>query len=294
MLRDLGFIGVRTKTTKPDQGQIQAVLSANIAPRSYTNNITDLLNLRYANDEAAQARVITLVDSLNEQPACHQGAAVQLITSCQSVKQETINRKLSSEKLEQMKSIYAARLANCEQRQTGAADPLACSPIMAFSSVVHNDPSSELPKTSGRMSMEHISDAELTACVETLNSTPQSWTSYSNGRQQAESICDVSRTDVKIQEVINTVGIVVADMAKLHQGMINDIDLTALRQEAEKAWLVAFQQAREAELEDSSKAIQSNKIMFRKWMGDIREEFGDVARDSMQAASDVTVRAREV
>jgi hypothetical protein len=92
--------------------------------------------------------VVGLLKTLSDKPECHKVATHQLITSCQSIREDTLQPKPSLEDLEKRKSIFAARLAICELQEANANTPPQCKPILSGPLTAYDRSSSRSPQRS--------------------------------------------------------------------------------------------------------------------------------------------------
>ncbi|KAH0559082.1 hypothetical protein GP486_004343, partial [Trichoglossum hirsutum] len=157
-------------------------------------------------------QALDLISSHASSPSCTRLATFTLLKSCQTLDGSTdIGQELENreEYLDKVKSIYAARLAVCELVGAGAPVPAQCSPIMpsplkekygAKGFLSRNGLlKDEKPEAEG---YDNISRRQLGHCLRSLESKPQSWTSYSNGRQNAFAICRAVRTEIEKDELL--------------------------------------------------------------------------------------------
>lgn len=139
-------------------------------------------------------------------PYCSKLAVSNLLGSCRSLSADHIDEVNDSHtpklSLYQVKDIYAARLAVCELETASVAIPKSCKILQPSETKVkrtfygylaapqeqNGPPSLQFPK---------VRHDQVTRCVHELNATPQSWTSYSNARQNAVAICEAVRADIE-------------------------------------------------------------------------------------------------
>ena len=142
------------------------------------------------------SQALSLLDSMKDAPSCNRLAASSLLESCQSIEGSTTGAESS---LEDVRSIYAARLAMCEILSAGSAIPSQCK---------HFQPMNAEPYQRGRTSAKskgkpraigesEVQSRHLSQCLQSLESRPQWWTSYSNSRQNAMVMCQAVRADVE-------------------------------------------------------------------------------------------------
>ncbi|PGH35603.1 hypothetical protein GX50_01584 [[Emmonsia] crescens] len=133
---------------------------------------------------------IKLLDSMRSSPSCNRLAATNLILSCQSIGGDDGNQKDNlSDSLDNVKSLFAARLAVCELIGAGAATPEQCSPIFTSH-----------PKYLHLSEDDQIQPSQLEPCLKSLESRPQWWTSYSNSKQNAVVMCQAARTEIERED----------------------------------------------------------------------------------------------
>ncbi|KAL8685149.1 MAG: hypothetical protein Q9218_007946, partial [Villophora microphyllina] len=166
-------------------------------------DLTTLLQGSTTKQNQVYAHALQVLESLRASPSCHRFAASTLIHSCQTIDGSSSNSEGS---LEDFKSVYAAQLAICEVTEAGSGPPGTCD---AF-----------LPSDQNRLSwtlnhglsqhngLDRKLKSQLSLCLQSLESRPQHWTSYSNNRQNAVIMCQAARIQVDKDELI-----------KLHQSM---------------------------------------------------------------------------
>ena len=114
-----------------------------------------------------------------------------------------------------MRSLYAARLAICEIIKADSGIPEQCDLIMQRTASFKG----------GRASLSNTSKQQLGQCIQSLESRPQWWTSYSNSRQNAVVICQAARVDIEKGNAftnLRTLSLTVPidEMLKLHKSFI--------------------------------------------------------------------------
>ncbi|KAG8532896.1 uncharacterized protein KY384_002774 [Bacidia gigantensis] len=131
---------------------------------------------------------------MQSSPTCIRYATSTLLYSCQAI--EASNQDAEND-LEDLKSVYATQLAICELSDAGSSVPQSCKGLAV---------------TPGMKSTEHlkwIRKSKISECLKALESRPQSWTSYSNSKQNAVTLCRATRIDIEKDDTI-----------KLHQEMV--------------------------------------------------------------------------
>ena len=155
------------------------------------------------------SQALQLITSLESAPSCNRLATASLIESCQSLEpKDPETQKSLNVGLDRVKSTFAARLAVCELRGAHAAVPQQCLPLVPQKPVEstqgvrcffpgnHCNPSSK-HRSAQRPEHEDVSQQDISHCLTALESRPQWWTSYSNARQNAISICHAARAEIE-------------------------------------------------------------------------------------------------
>ena len=149
-----------------------------------SQNLTTLLRPALDDRSKVYAQALELLSSIETSPSCHRLATSTLLDSCQSID----GSKHDSETIfDDTRSIYAAQLAVCEIQSANSNVPPSCE-ILATNrkmGILRKSGVSVVPKT------------QLSHCLQSLESRPQWWTSYSNSRQNAVVICQAARTDIE-------------------------------------------------------------------------------------------------
>ncbi|KAI4272641.1 MAG: hypothetical protein L6R35_006471 [Caloplaca aegaea] len=131
----------------------------------------------------------------------------------------------AEESQEDLKSIYAAQLAICEIKDAGSKPPATCDHFLP-------DKNFELSRKLAQTSDENGSMAsalrrKLGLCLQSLESRPQHWTSYSNNRQNAVVMCQAARIHldkgISLQPAnATTYELTIPDnLIKLHESMVD-------------------------------------------------------------------------
>jgi hypothetical protein len=149
------------------------------------------------------SQALRIVHSMESAPTCNRLAVLNLINDCKSLEQNSDNVKLESETLlDEVKSEYAARLAVCELLGAKALVPRECGILVPspqacgkgrFSSFF----SRQKDSANGEYCYPEATHTQFERCLKALESRPQSWTSYSNARQNAVVMCHASRDAIE-------------------------------------------------------------------------------------------------
>jgi len=130
-------------------------------------------------------------------PPCNQIASAALLNTCASLEGD------AGQIIEQVKTVYAARLAICELLDAGIDIPPECSTFVPesndlreqelrgfFHSGTISKPTLHYPQ------YEHSTSKHLNRCAQALHQTPQFWTSFSNSKQNALVMCHAMRAPI--------------------------------------------------------------------------------------------------
>jgi len=149
------------------------------------------------------SQALSLLDSMQNAPSCNGLAASTLLDSCQLIEGSTAGGESS---LEDIRSVYAVKLAVCEIVSAGSTVPSHCIPFRSVS------PEARQRGRGGAGAGAHgrgkplgandIESRHLSQCLQSLESRPQWWTSYSNSRQNAVVMCQAVRADIEKGEFI--------------------------------------------------------------------------------------------
>ena len=161
---------------------------------STVTDLTALVRPSPIESSGIYSEALQILTSMQASPSCHRLAASKLLNSCQSIEGAPSDTEPS---LDDVKSLYAAQLAMCEIISAGSAIPQQCKPLTpgyeskgrrGFYGIV----------SEGRQRPDHNSgNAQLSQCLQALESRPQWWTSYSNSRQNAVVMCRATRVEIE-------------------------------------------------------------------------------------------------
>lgn len=122
--------------------------------------------------EEARHRLATMETS----STCKRIATIKLLTTC-----DNLQSGARDEDLESVQNLYAAHLAICELGGAAAKIPQSCRLHLPAGT-------DELPEV-----LDAKGKSQLQACISTLHSKSQWWTSYSNNQRDAYLWCKVMR-----------------------------------------------------------------------------------------------------
>jgi hypothetical protein len=165
---------------------------------------TDLISL--LTNQVKESRYLeeayALIDEVKGAPTCNQLAAYQLLTSCKTLEVGTDGTE-SPVLLERVKNLYAARLAVCELQSAHAVIPAQCKEVMSISL---GDLASEDQPRLNRLwyGQDRVDAKVLQPCLKALHDRSTSWTSYSNNRAQAITMCHAIRDHLEREQTAET------------------------------------------------------------------------------------------
>ncbi|KAF1977393.1 hypothetical protein BU23DRAFT_411966, partial [Bimuria novae-zelandiae CBS 107.79] len=182
------------------------------------------------------------IENLHSAPACTQLASSKLVADCQLLDDPTEFAKVYPDQvLEYIQNEYALKLAMCEYvgAQHASRPPPKCHAFLPSKEACakrswlwgHTEPSgpgNELcyPKTT---------KTDLTQCLATMQSSPQTWTSYSNAMNRAMQICHLSRHHIEKEEALRLYKNLTLVVSKLHESSQQAAEsFTQFAQEAQR------------------------------------------------------------
>jgi hypothetical protein len=170
-------------------------------------------------------QALQILTSMQALPSCNRLAASSLLESCQTIDGSSPDMEGS---LEDIKSIYAARLALCEISSTGLVIPLDCKLLMPVDGLEGKRGLEWILRSGAARSSSYgdIGKRQISQCLQSLESRPQWWTSYSNSRQNAFIMCQAARVDIErgkvdliLLKILAKVNTTSDEFIKLHKSM---------------------------------------------------------------------------
>lgn len=158
------------------------------------------------------SHALRIIRSMELSPSCNHLAALTLINSCQSLEMSakgSSNAKTKGELiLDEVKSEYAVRLAVCELNGAKVNIPRECAVFIPssyacgkfrFRSLFTRQES----RSHDELCYPEAASSQVIQCLRALESRPQSWTSYSNAKQNAVVMCQASRDAIERDEKLS-------------------------------------------------------------------------------------------
>lgn len=157
-------------------------------------DLTALVRPSPIENSGIYSEALQILTSMQTSPSCHRLAASKLLNSCQSIEGASSDREPS---LDDVKSIYAAQLAMCEIISAGSAIPQQCKPLTPGHKTKSWRGFSGTASEGRQRPGDNSGNAQLSQCLQALESRPQWWTSYSNSRQNAVVMCRAARVEIE-------------------------------------------------------------------------------------------------
>jgi len=229
-------------------------------------------------------KAMRVIDNVATRSTCHQAATAQLLVTCKAVGKDIAAEEGKHELLERAKSVYAVRLSVCETGEGRAAIPAACKPILAVPRQLNSE-------------FEVVNSVSLPPCLEALMAEHYYWTSYSNSRQDANTLCQAVTLEASKLEALQSY----QRLAELLPTFRNDLLSTrsqwlafAKQQEESTRELGKLQRKNQKESEEQHKREMK---LFHSAMSVAKEGLGDASRlmqQSMASAGSGIDQSREV
>ena len=163
-------------------------------------NLTGVLPEARIADPEIFNRAVQIIQDLQHESTCHKQAVYHLAGSCNKIDVKPSEGNPHTEQVaESHESLFAARLAVCEISQAHVAIPKDCDIMLPKHSTdtVHGWKAFWTSQSTAKSDWTYpsVSEVEIGRCVTALHQVVQFWTSYSNAKQGAVSLCEASRSD---------------------------------------------------------------------------------------------------
>ncbi|KAL4780435.1 hypothetical protein BJX76DRAFT_364322 [Aspergillus varians] len=218
----------------PDLGCTHTGSAVDVAPAQINDHSEDVdlisfLNSRTQKHDDLFTEALKLLESVSSSPSCNKLAATKLVTSCKSIKRNPESPGSSDTylALENVRSLYAARLAVCEISGAGISIPSPCQPMNVSPSPKKGLFGFYTKQNSASSDTDPVSKEDLEPCLRSLESRPQWWTSYSNSKQNAMIICHASRSEIDQENILETYNTILQSSAKLSDGLQEALKMAA-------------------------------------------------------------------
>ncbi|OQE46437.1 hypothetical protein PENCOP_c001G06990 [Penicillium coprophilum] len=268
------FLGL-THLSRADASQHSIPI---IAPRAPGIDAISFLSSRSQDQDSIFNEAVKILDSMKSSPSCNRLAATRLVSSCQTFSDGKHDAQTdSSETLDFLRSIYAARLALCEIDGAGTQMPPSCLSITVSSPPQKNRFSFVSRQRSSDPASNEVPKALLEQCLKTLESRPQWWTSYSNSRQNALVICHASRMETEKEELIDLHRSIAKSSLKLNNGLQEALQHAAAQSTEQQSFIHAVQSLQERIVTD----MEATDSVFRRTLSKFLREI-EIGISSLQ------------
>ena len=168
----------------------------------------ELSSKNYAEQPEVFTNAVKFINSMETSPSCHRLATATLLRSCRSIRPPDERNEEDPgtvERLNKVKSIFAARLAVCELTDADAVIPRECNSLQIRENSDKGSVAKRFTtrtkyyKAHDELTEDGYNDSnlEVSSCLKALESRPQWWTSYSNARQNAVIMCEATRSEIE-------------------------------------------------------------------------------------------------
>lgn len=147
------------------------------------------------------SEALQIIHPIQFGPRCHYQAALHLLNDCKFLENSSPDVKANSEaSLDDLETVYAARLAVCELMSANAAIPPDCKVVAASKEACIKRRqgfgawfSQQEQPTGDTLCYPEANPKQFRRCMTAIFGQPQAWMSYSNARQNAVVMCHASR-----------------------------------------------------------------------------------------------------
>ncbi|OQD81022.1 hypothetical protein PENANT_c030G10807 [Penicillium antarcticum] len=261
------------------------LVSASEVRSSYKDiDVISLLGSRARNQDTVFKEAIDLLESLKSSPSCSRVAATRLVVSCQAFGGDKDRTHADSPNtMDFLRSVYAARLAICEIEGAGTTVPQSCLPVTVPTAPQKGRFGFASRHKSSDNAADEMPREILEQCLRTLESRPQWWTSYSNSRQNALTICQASRIETEKDELLDLHRSIAKSSLKLSNGIRDALRDAAAQSEQQQLFMQAVQaQQRKIVME-----VEHTESLFQRTFGNFFREIElgvGVLQDSISSA----------
>ncbi|MCJ1229510.1 hypothetical protein MMC12_006177 [Toensbergia leucococca] len=224
-------------------------------------DLTALIRPSYNGQSDVYSQALQILTSLQGSPSCNRIAASTLLISCHGIEGTTSHNEAS---LDEIRSLYAAQLAVCELAGAGSIVPQQCKSLAPLNTAKLRQGSSG-PTNKARRRLGdtgNVDSQQLSECLQSLESRPQWWTSYSNSRQNAVVMCRAARVDIEKDDLINLHKAMVETSSDVSAALSRVLKEAEDRTEQQRSFATAldvFQKKLLQDLEDSS--VEANSYL---------------------------------
>ncbi|MCJ1419500.1 hypothetical protein MMC32_005855 [Xylographa parallela] len=234
-----------------------------------SNDITRLVGFPVLGHSEVFSQALELLTSLQAAPSCNRLATSSLLTGCQSLESTSLEVEIT---LDDIRSTYAAQLALCELQSAGAQLPTHCA--INFLS----NPNDASNKYNGRYSQR------LRKCLNSLESRPQWWTSYSNSKQNAVVLCQAARVELEKDDLIKLHKSMAQSSSKMEAVLIQTMEDVSQRLVQQREFATALESFQQKLLQD----LESTKIQGQSHLTRLMKNVGSATENLVTRITSVT------
>ncbi|KAF2020890.1 hypothetical protein BU24DRAFT_456916 [Aaosphaeria arxii CBS 175.79] len=250
---------------------------AHDAPTINTDLASVLRTPRQEQEVISEA--LRIIQHMESAPDCNRLAALSLINDCKSLEDGPNETKRAFPNiLDEVKSEYAARLAVCEL--VGARAKVSRDCLILVPSAAACDEGGlfsfgrrkRSQASAGELCYPKATQAKFESCLKALADNAQSWTSYSNSRQNAVVMCRASRDSIEREKTLaiyKSLAEVVADLTGAYEETSRNL------QHAMETWLDEqhkFADKIRMSQENVRNEMQANRDMTRQSFADLSHQ----------------------
>ncbi|KAL4865598.1 hypothetical protein BDV12DRAFT_200008 [Aspergillus spectabilis] len=266
------------------------VVSRPIHNSSEVGDLISFLKSRAQNQDESFTQATELLESIKlSSPSCNQVAASKLITSCESIGRKP-DISMDSDTylaLENVRSLYAARLAVCELSGAGASTPSPCRQINAPPGKQKRGFDFFFKHNAATVTTESVPREVLEPCLKSLESRPQWWTSYSNNRQNAVVICQAARIENEKDEILELYNTILKSSINLSDALQAALRVAAEESSSHRAFVHSTELLREEMLREAEESTSSFKRAFGRVSQELETSYRSVIEGISSALGSV-------
>ncbi|KZF21091.1 hypothetical protein L228DRAFT_278254 [Xylona heveae TC161] len=232
------------------------------------------------------SEALKLIASIQESTSCYKLATAHLLVSCRefdgSVKGPGTLAKANPTPitLENIKEIYAARLAICELQGAGAPVPTQCSPLVPqkgekqkphLRRLMHSLTKQRKGDT-GEEEFDSAVENGLSQCLKSLESRPQWWMSYSNSRQNAVIMCQAARAEVEKDELLEIHRTMAGVASEINGALSKTLKVSKAEIHDQKAFAEIVKAFQKSIVQD----MEATKLWSQSFFKQLVNDMGDI------------------
>lgn len=230
------------------------------------------------------AKAHQFVRSLEEAPTCARQAAYGLIQDCSIVESTQARERFA---LDAVKNLYAVRLAICELKDARLDIPKQC------------DVATLERSTAATLELKSREGKAVEACVKAFYTLPQSWTSYSNNRQNARLICQATRPEAEREQMLAMFTSLVNNQEASAETLLQQIQFSRKQLAEQKAFaneIMGFSRTMAEQMQGAFEAELASFVQLQSQAGATQAEYTQFfnelmlhTKDEMKSVAQVNV-----